>query len=543
MSMFCYQCEQTFGGTGCTKQGVCGKDATTAGLQDLLIFSLKGIARYAKPARELGTKDPEMDAWVQEALFATLTNVNFDAERFVAYVREAQAWKDKAKGMLQQAGGTVPEDLKPAVPAEASQEDLLGVAALVGILQDTHPDADATALRQLIILGLKGICAYSFHARELGKTDDGLDAFVYEALAATTDDSMSVEALVGLALKTGEINIKAMEILDAGHVEKLGVPEPAPVFLGTKAGPGILISGHDMVDLLELLKQTEGTGINIYTHGEMLPAVMYPELRKHPHLVGNWGSAWQNQQREFEEFPGPIVMTTNCLMKPRGSYKDRVFTLGPVGWSGVKHLGHSRDFSAVIAMAKELPPLPETEGKTILTGFHHLPVLSIADKVIEAVKGGAVKHFFLIGGCDGARPGRNYYTEFAEKVPQDCIILTLACGKYRFNKLDFGEIGGIPRLLDMGQCNNAYSAVQVALALANAFGVGVNDLPLSLVLSWYEQKAVAILLSLLHLGIKNIRLGPTLPAFVTPNVLDVLVKNFDIKPISTVDEDLAACLS
>jgi len=334
-----------------------------------------------------------------------------------------------------------------------------------------------------------------------------------------------------------------MEILDAGHVEKLGVPEPAPVFLGTKAGPGILISGHDMVDLLELLKQTEGTGINIYTHGEMLPAVMYPELHKYPHLVGNWGGAWQNQQREFEEFPGPIVMTTNCLMKPRESYKDRVFTLGPVGWSGVKHLGHSRDFSAVIAMAKELPPLPETEGKTILTGFHHLPVLSIADKVIEAVKGGAVKHFFLIGGCDGARPGRNYYTEFAEKVPQDCIILTLACGKYRFNKLDFGEIGGIPRLLDMGQCNNAYSAVQVALALANAFGVGVNDLPLSLVLSWYEQKAVAILLSLLHLGIKNIRLGPTLPAFVTPNVLDVLVKNFDIKPISTVDEDLAACLS
>lgn len=542
MSMFCYQCEQTMGGTGCTNLGVCGKSPETAGLQDLLIFSLKGTARYAKAARELGARDPELDGFVQEAMFTTLTNVNFDPTRFVEYIKQAEGMKARARELVVKAGGTPAPDLQPAIPADADETEMLAVAAHVGILQDAHPDEDVRALRQLVTYGLKGICAYAHHARILGKTDDFVDGFIYDALAATTDDSLTTQDLVALTLKTGEANLKVMEVLDAANVEAMGTPEPAPVFLGTKAGPAILVSGHDFLDLLELLKQTEGTGVNIYTHGEMLPAHMYPNLKKYPHLVGNWGGAWQNQQREFEQFPGPILMTTNCLMKPRDSYKDRIYTLGPVGWEGVKHLGHSRDFSEVIAQAKALPPLPDTDGKTILTGFHHTPVLAMADKVIDAVKSGAIKHFFLIGGCDGAKPGRNYFTEFAEKVPQDCVILTLACGKYRFNKLEFGDIGGIPRLLDMGQCNNAYSAIQVAVALANAFGVGVNDLPLSLIVSWYEQKAVAILLTLLHLGIKNIRLGPSLPAFITPNILKVLVENFNLMPTGNVDEDLASCL-
>ncbi len=543
MSMFCYQCEQTASGTGCTRQGVCGKDAETAALQDLLIFSLKGLSRLAAPAYEAGRQDAALDAFTQEALFATLTNVNFDADRFVEFIRQSETMKQAARKLTVQAGATAPDDLAPAIPPGATKQDLVALGAQVGILQDAHPDADVRALRQLIIYGLKGLCAYAFHARELGQTDRAVDAFVYEALAATADDARGVPDLLALALKVGEVNITVMGMLDAGHVALLGTPEPSPVFLGTKAGPAILISGHDMVDLLKLLEQTEGSGVNVYTHGEMLPAVMYPALKRFSHLVGNWGSAWQNQREEFDQFPGPIIMTTNCLQKPRESYQDRVFTLGPVGWPGVKHLGESRDFAAVIALAKTLPPLGESDGKTILTGFHHAPVLAIADKVIDAVKSGALRRFFLIGGCDGARPGRDYYTEFAEKVPADCAILTLACGKYRFNKLDFGDIGGIPRLLDVGQCNNAYSAVQIAVALAGAFNCTINDLPLSLIITWYEQKAVVILLSLLHLGIKHIRLGPTLPAFITPNLLDVLVREFDIKPITTVDEDLQACLA
>ena len=542
MNMFCYQCEQTAGGTGCTRQGVCGKDPETATLQDLLVFSLKGVARHAHAARERGAHDPELDAFAQEALFATLTNVNFDPDRFVDYVKRAEEFKQRARALPENAGGAPGDDLAPAIPPGADKAELVALGAQVGILSAPDLDENVRALRELVIYGLKGICAYAYHAREMGRTDETVDAFVHEALAATTDDALGVEDLVGLTLKTGEVNLRVMEVLDEAHEGLLGVPEPAPVFLGTKAGPGILVSGHDMLDLLELLKQTEGTGINVYTHGEMLPAFMYPALKRFGHLVGNYGTAWQNQRREFDEFPGPIVMTTNCLQKPQDSYKDRVFTLGPVGWPGVKHLGTSRDFSQVIEQAKQLPELEETEGKTILTGFHHKPVLAIADKVIEAVKSGAVRHFFLIGGCDGARPGRNYYTEFAEQVPDDCVILTLACGKYRFNTLDFGDIGGIPRLLDVGQCNNAYSAVEIAKALAGAFDCGVNDLPLSIICSWYEQKAVAILLSLLHLGITGIRLGPTLPAFVTPAILDVLVENFDIKPIGTVEEDLAGCL-
>ncbi len=542
MSMFCYQCEQTAKGTGCTQQGVCGKDPRTAALQDALMFSLRGLSRYAAAAAELGARDDEMDAFAEEAIFATLTNVNFDPERFVEYIHESEQFKTKAKALLAGAGGTVAADLSPAIPETDDVDELVALGTQVGVLSD-HPDPDIRGLHQLIIYALKGVCSYLHHARRMGKVDSGANKSVYDALAATTDDTKGVDELLPLSLGVGELNITAMALLDAGHVEYLGTPEPAPVYLGTKAGPGILISGHDMTDLLELLKQTEGTGINVYTHGEMLPAFMYPELRKYPHLVGNYGGAWQNQRSEFDAFPGPIIMTTNCIQRPKESYQDRIFTLGMVGWPGVKHLGESQDFSEVIKLAKELPPLDQTEGKTILTGFHHAPVIAIADKVLDAVKAGKIKHFFLIGGCDGARPGRDYYTEFAEKAPQDSVILTLACGKFRFNKLDFGEIDGIPRLLDVGQCNNAYSAVQIATALAGALNVGVNDLPLSLIVSWYEQKAVAILLSLLHLGIRNIRLGPTLPAFVTPNILNVLVEKFAIKPIADVDTDLAACLA
>jgi len=427
--MFCYQCEQTANGTGCTKAGVCGKNEDVAALQDTLIFGLKGVASYAFHARELGYTDPEIDSFIEKGLFTTLTNVNFD-----------------------------------------------------------------------------------------------------------------LEYLVGMALECGKINLKAMELLDKANTERFGDPVPTAVNTGTKEGPGILVTGHDLLDLYELLKQTEGMGINVYTHGEMLPAHAYPELKKFPHLAGNYGGAWQDQKREFDDFNGAVLITTNCVLLPKDSYKDRMFTCGIAKVPGVTHIT-DRDFSKVIEKAKAVQPLPEQKGINITTGFHHKAVLGLADKVIGAVKDGKIKHFFLIGGCDGARSGRNYYTEFAEKVPKDCVILTLACGKYRFNKLDFGDIDGIPRLLDIGQCNNAYSAVQIALALSDAFKVGVNELPLSLILSWFEQKAVAILLTLLYLGIKDIKIGPTLPAFITPNVLKVLQDGYNIQPITTPDNDLKAILS
>ncbi|MDN5348491.1 MAG: hydroxylamine reductase [Clostridia bacterium] len=426
--MFCYQCEQTAGGTGCTKVGVCGKNEDIASLQDTLIIGLKGIAAYAYHARELGARDEQVDAFMHEGLFATLTNVDFDLNRHIE-----------------------------------------------------------------------------------------------------------------LVLKAGEMNLRAMEMLDKAHVERFGTPAPTKVSTGTKAGPGIVVTGHDLLDLYELLKQTEGTGINVYTHGEMLPAHAYPELKKFPHLVGNYGSAWQNQKSEFEAFPGAILGTTNCVLIPKESYRERMFTCGIAGLPGVTHI-KNRDFMPVIEKAKSLPPLEEKEGGTLVTGFHHSAILGLADKIIEAVKSGKIRHFFLVGGCDGAKKGRNYYTEFVEKVPRDCVVLTLGCGKYRFNYLDLGDIDGIPRLIDIGQCNNAYSAIQVALALADAFNCSVNELPLSLVLSWFEQKAVAILLTLLYLGVKNIRIGPSLPAFLTPNVLQVLQQNYDLKPITTPEQDLKEIL-
>jgi len=544
MGMFCYQCEQTAKGSGCTVAGVCGKGQDVAALQDLLVFQMKGISSYAHEARKLGISTKEADKFVVEGLFTTVTNVNFDPERIAQHIREGAEIKARLKAAYDGKGG--PEVDNPAAEWEPSGDldALIKMGEKVGVESDifAKEDEDTQSLKQLITYGLKGMAAYVHHAHILGQEDDGIYAFFHEALAALTKEQ-SVNDLVALTLKVGEVNLKAMELLDKGHNETFGSPEPSPVFLGVKKGPAILVSGHDLIDLYKLLQQTEGKGINVYTHSEMLPAHGYPELKKFKHLVGNYGTAWQNQQKEFSEFPGAILMTTNCIQKPRENYKDNIFTTGLVAWPGVKHIGEDKDFSPVIEMALKMGGFPEDkEGKTILTGFGHKAVLGVADKVIDAVKKGNIRHFFLIGGCDGVKSERSYYTDFAKAVPDDCVVLTLACGKYRFNTLDFGSIGELPRLMDVGQCNDAYSAIQIAIALAKAFDCDVNDLPLSMILSWYEQKAVCILLSLLHLGIKDIRLGPSLPAFVSPNVLNVLVENFDIKPVTTPEEDLKAIL-
>ena len=548
MGMFCYQCEQTAKGTGCTIAGVCGKDATTAALQDLLVHASKGISQYAHRAAALGASDAKVDQFILEALFTTVTNVNFDPQRIAAMLVEAATIRDKARKLYEQAAakaGKAPEKLTgPACWQPASGvEALAGQAAEVAIskrLEKLGPDV--TGLQELLIYGLKGTAAYAHHAHILGQEDKSVYAFFHEALNFLANGATKVDDLLAMVLRCGEVNMKVMGLLDAANTGAYGQPTPTKVRVTPVAGKAIVVSGHDLKDLEELLKQTAGKGINIYTHGEMLPAHGYPGLKKYKHMVGNYGGAWQDQTKEFEAFPGAILMTTNCLQKPRESYKDRIFTCGLVAWPDVKHIAN-RDFRPVVEAALKAEGFKaDAPEQNILVGFGHDAVLGAADKVIAAVKAGAIKHFFLIGGCDGAKPGRNYYTEFAQAVPDDCVILTLACGKYRFNKLDFGEIGGLPRLLDVGQCNDAYSAIQIAVALAKAFNCGVNDLPLSIVLSWYEQKAVCILLTLLHLGIKNIRLGPSLPAFVSPAVLKVLVDNFNIKPISTPQEDLKAIL-
>ncbi len=549
MSMFCYQCEQTAKGSGCTVQGVCGKDAETAALQDLLIYATKGIAMCAHRARELGAVNRNINIFTNEALFSTITNVNFDPERLRERLNEAAGMRDRARGLYEDAcrkAGKTPEALsgpaawKPAgdLKALVKQGEEITIRKRMETLGE-----DITGLQELLTYGLKGMAAYADHAQILGKEDNAVYAFIHEAMDYLTKENPTVDELFGMCLKCGEVNMRAMELLDEANTGTYGHPEPTPVRITPLKGKAILVSGHDLKDLEELLKQTEGKGINIYTHGEMLPCHGYPGLKKYKHLAGNYGGAWQDQRREFADFPGAILMTTNCIQKPQDSYKDRIFTCGLVAWPGVRHIS-GRNFAPVIDAALSAEGFKEDDlDKTIMVGFGHDAVMKVADKIIEAVKGGAVKHFFLIGGCDGAKTGRNYYTEFAQAVPKDCIILTLGCGKYRFNKLDFGDIGGIPRLLDIGQCNDAYSAIQIAAALAKAFDTGVNGLPLSIILSWYEQKAVCILLSLLHLGIKNIRLGPSLPAFVTPAALNVLVEKFNIKPVSTPQEDLKACLA
>jgi len=546
--MFCYQCEQAAKGTGCTQAGVCGKDAETAALQDLLIHATKGIAMYAHRARQLGVHSRDVDVFVTEALFTTVTNVNFDPDRLEALIRKAAEVKDAAKALYKDAvvkSGNVEEEISgPArwSPA-ADRPGLLQEATEVGIESRINSKGeDVTGLEELLTYGLKGTAAYADHAMILGHEDDSVYAFFHEALDFLTSDDVSVDELLAMNLKCGEVNLKVMGLLDAANTGAYGHPVPTQVRVEPLRGKAILVSGHDLKDLEELLKQTEGKGINIYTHGEMLPAHGYPELKKYAHLAGNYGGAWQDQRKEFDAFPGAILMTTNCIQRPQDTYASRIFTSGLVAWPGVTHISDG-DFSPVIQAALAADGFAEDgEEKNITVGFGHNATLGVADKVIDAVKGGDIKHFFLIGGCDGAKSGRNYYTEFAEKVPEDCVILTLACGKYRFNKLDFGDIGGIPRLLDCGQCNDAYSAIQIALALSEAFDTDVNSLPLSLILSWYEQKAVCILLTLLHLGIKDIRLGPSLPAFVTPTALNVLIDKFNIAPISSVDEDLKTIL-
>jgi len=549
MNMFCYQCEQTAKGTGCTAYGACGKDPETADLQDLLIYAIKDIARYAHGARELGVTVRDVNVFTVKALFSTLTNVNFDVGRFQEFMRQAAVIKDKARIVYEQAcrnAGKDPEQFDCEVEwwealdvlGELDREgESLTIQGRIGNLGD-----DIAGLQELITYGLKGVAAYADHAQILGKEDDSIYAFIHKALDCLTRRPTRIESLLAYALECGKINLKAMELLDAANTETYGHPEPTKVRVTPVKGKCVVVSGHDLKDLEDLLKQTQGKGINVYTHGEMLPCNAYPRLKRYKHLVGNYGGAWQNQRDEFDKFPGAILMTTNCLQKPKDSYKNRIFTAGVVGWPGVAHIA-DRDFTPVIEAALASPGFGEDAPEKFITiGFARNAVMGVAGKVVETVKAGQIRHFFLVGGCDGAKPGRNYYTEFAEKVPRDCVILTLACGKYRFNKLDFGSIDGIPRLLDCGQCNDAYSAIQIAVALAGAFKCEVNDLPLSLVLSWYEQKAVAILLTLLYLGIKNIRLGPSLPAFVNPNVLKVLVDKYNIKPIGNVDEDLAQML-
>ena len=543
--MFCYQCEQTAGGKGCTKLGVCGKTPEIANLQDLLIYQLKGISFYARHILDSGLNvDKSVVSFIENCLFTTLTNVNFNVDDHVHLLKQSQDIKNNLKNIV----GTT-DYITPSAAYELpeTKADMLRDAPMAGIMYDKTLDPDIRSLRQTILYGLKGISAYGHQARELSYYSDNVDNFYIIALEAITDNTLTVEELIRLTLKTGDMAIEIMKKLDEANTTIYGNPSPHPVNVHIKKGPFIIVSGHDLKDLEMLLKQTEGLGINIYTHGEMLPSHGYEGLKKYKHLVGNFGGAWQDQQKQFDNLPGCILMTTNCLMRPRDTYKDRIYSTNVVGWDGIKYIEKKpdgeKDFSPVIRQALELGGFKEDiEPHNILVGFGHEAVLSNAQSIVDAVKSGHIRHFFLIGGCDGARPGRNYYTEFAKLVPNDCIIMTLACGKYRFNKLDFGEAAGIPRLLDIGQCNDAYSAVRIATALADAFETDINGLPLSLIISWYEQKAVADLLALLSLGFKNIYLGPTLPAFISPNVLQYLTDTFNLRLISNAEDDIKTCL-
>jgi hydroxylamine reductase len=541
--MFCYQCEQTAKGTGCTVQGVCGKLPEVAALQDLLLYTLMGLSQVATEGRKVGVVDRELNHFTVKAAFSTLTNVDFDPDRFANLIKEAVTFRDRLKEKVGAAGGNAGFSDGPAAFTPApTLEGLIRQGASVGLKSYPGDNPDILSLKHTVLFGIKGVSAYADHALILGKEDDKVFSYIHEALAAIQGNDLGLDDWVKLALRCGEAAFRAMELLDAGNTEIYGHPVPTRVPLGHKKGKAILVSGHDLKDLEALLQQSEGKGIYIYTHGEMLSTHGYPKLKKYPHFYGQFGTAWQKQIHEFPNFPGAILMTTNCIQRPKTEYKDNLFTSGMVGWPGIPHIS-DLNFKPVIDRALELPGFPEDEtGKEVTVGFARNAVLGVADKVIAAVKSGAIRHFFLVAGCDGAKPGRNYYTEFVEKIPKDCVVLTLACGKYRFFDQELGDISGIPRLLDAGQCNDAYSAVQIASALAKAFGVGVNDLPLSLIISWYEQKAVCVLLALLYLGIKGIRLGPSLPAFLTSNVLDTLVKTFDIKPITTPDADLKAIL-
>ena len=555
--MFCYQCEQTANGKGCTRLGVCGKTPEIANLQDLLLYQVKGISCYGKVLSELGHPiEKAVIAFIESVLFTTLTNVNFDAEVHVQLLQESQKIKDSLREKVSASEGSSnlhDSDYCSCHTAQAqyrlpsTKSEMLHDAPIAGIMYDKSLDPDIRSLRQTILYGLKGISAYGHQARELGYCSDQVDSFYITALESLTDDRLTVEELIRMTMRTGEAAIEVMKVLDEANTSVYGNPSPHTVNVHIRKGPFIIVSGHDLKDLEMLLQQTEGTGINIYTHGEMLPSHGYEGLKKYPHLVGNFGGAWQDQQKQFDGIPGCILMTTNCLMRPRESYKDRIYSTNVVGWEGVKYIPKkpdgTKDFSEIIRHSLELGGFTQdVEPHEILVGFGHHATLSYADKIVQAVESGKLRHFFLIGGCDGARPGRNYYTDFAQLVPKDCMILTLACGKYRFNKMDFGEVAGLPRLLDIGQCNDVYSAIRIATALADAFNTDVNGLPLSLIISWYEQKAVADLLALLSLGIRNIYLGPELPAFLSPNVLQYLVDTFHLRKITNPEDDIKTCL-
>ena len=546
-NMFCYQCQETAKGTGCILKGVCGKESHTAQAMDLLLFVVRGISVVADTLRKADSPvSEEVNIFVTDALFCTITNANFDDESILKRVDRGLALRN---GLIQEAKHN--KVFLPQVDEltwQGTRDDYAEKAKTVGVLREQNEDL--RSLKELLVYGLKGMAAYLEHTMRLGFNDDTVHVFMQRALATIAVESLSAEEWVKLVLEAGEFGVKTMALLDAANTGTYGNPEITKVNIGVKNRPGILISGHDLKDMEELLRQTEGTGIDVYTHGEMLPAHAYPEFKKYSHLKGNFGTAWQNQQKEFDNIPGAILYTTNCLMPVKPSYADRVFTTEVVSYPEMVHIGEEKDFTPVIEKALALGGYTKDQhmtgingGMQVTTGFSHGTVLSVADQVIEAVKNGDIKHFFLVGGCDGARVGRNYYTEFVKQSPADSIILTLACGKYRFNDLDLGTIGGLPRIMDMGQCNDAYGAIKVAIALAEAFECDVNELPLSMVLSWYEQKAVSILLTLLYLGIKNIHLGPTLPAFISSNVLNFLVENYGISPISTPEEDLKKLLN
>ena len=541
--MFCYQCEQAAKGTGCSAViGVCGKDANVSALQDLLIYALKGLSHLALDAEKNGVDISNIELLVFKALFVTVTNVDFSEENVAFWVERVCEARDEMRNEME-------EDKLSDLPDAATfilfgtKEGMIEQGLVCGAIDKEENNPDIQSLKNTLLYGIKGIAAYADHALILGQEDPIMYTFLIKALASMLRYDLSIDEWLGLLMESGTINLRAMEILDKAHTSHYSNPVPTTVPLGSQKGKAILISGHDLYDLEVLLKQTIGKNIAIYTHGEMLPAHGYPELKKYKHLYGHYGTAWQNQHKEFAAFPGAILMTTNCIQEPLDAYKDRIFTTGLVQWPGVTHIDGEKNFSPVIDKATELAGFGASENKnSVMVGFAHHAVMSVADKIIDLVKQGKIKHFFLVGGCDGAKSGRNYYTEFVEKAPCDCVVLTLACGKFRFFDKQLGDIEGIPRLLDIGQCNDAYSAIQIAVALAKAFNCSVNELPLSLVLSWYEQKAVAILLTLLSLGIKNIRLGPSLPAFITPNVLNVLVEKFNIKAITTPDADLGAIL-
>ena len=542
--MFCYQCEQTKGGKGCIKKGVCGKTPEVAALQDLLVHTLKGISIAAVAGRKVNISDAKINHFTCMAMFSTLTNVEFDPYRFEDLLQESIALRDKMIKRVKAAGGTISSDSDSlTIKLKPSVEGMVKQAKQYGLMADPDINPDLRSLQHMLLFGLKGVAAYTDHAAEHGQEDEGNYEFIHRAIAALEDKTLDINAYLGLVLECGKINLRAMELLSLGNSHAYGDPVPTKVPLGAKKGKAILVSGHDFIDLEAVLTASAGKGIFVYTHGEMLPSHGYPKLKaRFPHFYGHYGTAWQNQKKEFAKFPGAILMTSNCIQKPKVSYKKNIFTSGTVGWPGVTHL-NKNNLGPLIDKALELPGYTEDKkDMEVLVGFGHKAVLGVADKIVAGVKDGSIGHFFLVGGCDGVRRSRNYYTEFVEKTPDNSIVLTLACGKFKFFKHQLGDINGIPRLLDIGQCNDAHSAVQIAVALTKAFDTDVNGLPLSFIISWYEQKAVAILYSLLHLGIKDIHLGPSLPAFVTPNILDVLVKNYKLTPNGTPEGDLKKIL-